>query len=148
MNNIKSLTMASTLVFASIALMGCEGDPTFTAKTNPPPGATANYYEDRSTDKRTIQITEGLAFALECTDPKGRPCSWDGSKTGDVSIASARRAYGDLDQKVVQGSTYSQSSQRTRTLFVVTGHKPGTTTLTVETGMTPVDVKIEVLAAK
>jgi hypothetical protein len=142
-------------VLASIALavgaallMGCEGDPTFTAKSNAPPGATADYFEDRSTDKRTIRITEGLAFALECSDPKNRPCAWEDSATGDPSIATARRAYGDLDQKLVSGSTLGQSSQRTRMMFVVTAHKPGETFLTVKTGMTPVDIKIEVLPAK
>lgn len=101
-----------------LVLSGCEGgDPTFTATTNAPLEAVADYVEDRSTDKRTIHITEGLSFALEGSDARGRPCTFDGSRTGDSGLASVRRAYGDLDQKVVQGSTYAQSSQRARTLF-------------------------------
>ena len=116
--------------------------------THAPPGAVADYFEDRKAGARSILITEGIAFALECEDGNYRPCTFDGSATADGEIATVRRAYGDLEQKLVYGNSYGTSSNQTRTLFVVLGKKAGTTTLSVKTGTGTTDIKIEVLKAK
>jgi hypothetical protein len=143
---VKRSFILGSLIAAS-ACAGCEPDPSFSPISKAPPGAVADYHEDTSTDARTIIITEGLAFALECADGKSRPCTFDGTSTADPEIATVRRAYGDLEQKVVYGSVPTQTSHQTRTLFVVVGHKAGRTSLFVHTGTGIAKINIEVLAA-
>lgn len=136
------------LAFAFVFLAGCAGDPDFTAVTNAPPGATAELHSNKSNDTHAIRVTEGVAIAVECTDAKRRPCSFDGTTMDDDAIASVRRAYADLQNKEVYSRGYEQKSSLNRTVFVVTGKKPGNTTMTVRTGYGDVPVNIEVLAAK
>lgn len=135
------------LLITALACTGCDRDPSFTPISKAPPGAVADYFQDTSVDARTIVVTEGLAFALECADGKGRPCTFTGSSTADPEIATVRRAYGDLEQKLVYGSTPTQTSHQTRTLFVVVGHKVGRTSLFVHTGTGIAKINVEVLPA-
>jgi len=136
------------LVAVAALVAGCDADPTFTPKTNAPPGATAEMHTNRSNDTYAIRITEGLAMAIECEDGKRRPCSFDGTRIDDDSIATFRRAYADLDQKLVYSRGTQQQSHLNRTVFVVAGKKPGTTKLVVRTGYGDVDVNVEVLARR
>jgi hypothetical protein len=122
--------------------IGACGKPSFTPKSNPPPGAVAEYFES-SDGFRTVRITEGTAMAIECTDAKSRPCSFDGSASAAPDIASLRRAYTTQDHKLsYQGNT---TAYRNRTLFVVAGHSVGKTRVTVVTGYGDVDMDIDVV---
>ncbi len=137
----------SFVLFAGIslaALAGC-GNPTFTPRTNAPPGAVAEYYENTETQGRSIRLTEGVAIAIECSDKKGHPCSLDGSRMDDESVATVRRAYGALDQKLVYSGA-SNKSYENRAVFVVVGKKAGKTKLMVRTGNGDVDVEIDIRA--
>jgi hypothetical protein len=133
-------------VVCAVGLVACNDHPTINPKTTAPPGATAEYFESRSTDGRTIRLTAGLAFALECADAKGRPCSFDGTTIKDGEIASVKKAYADLDQKLVSNPGTSQTSYRNRMVFVVVGKKAGTTELTLVTGYGDKKINIEVVA--
>jgi hypothetical protein len=141
-------SIKTTLIGIGLALglAACDGHPTITPRTTAPPGATAEYFESRATDGRTIRITSGLAFALECLDQKGKPCGFDGSKMQDEEIATVRKAYADLDQQLVYDHNKAQSSYRNRTVFVVIGKKVGTTKLKLVTGYGDKDINIEVVA--
>lgn len=139
-----ALGMLTTLASA-LALGGCIGEPTFTPMTNAPPGTIADYIENHRADTRTIRITSGLAFAIECEDGKSRPCSFDGSTTADPGIATIHRAYGDLDQVHSKSQLGTVDAYRTRTLFVVTGRRVGATTITIRTGNGDVPIRVEVL---
>jgi hypothetical protein len=136
------------LLLAALLLAGCAGDPDFKAITTAPPGATSEIHSNRSNDTHAIRVTEGVAVAIECTDAKRRPCSFDGTTIDDASVASFRRAYADLQNKDVYSRAGEQKSSLNRTVFVVTGKKVGVTTMTVRTGYGDVPVTIEVLAAK
>lgn len=131
-----------------LGLVGCAGDPDFKAITNAPPGATAEIHSNASNDTHAIRVTEGVAIAVECTDAKSRPCSFDGTTIDDDGVASFRRAYADLQNKDVYSRSYQQKSSLNRTVFVVTGKKVGHTTMTVRTGYGDVPVNVEVLAAR
>lgn len=141
-------TIKTTLLAIGLALglAACDGHPTITPKTTAPPGATAEYFESRASDGRTIRLTAGLAFALECLDQKGKPCGFDGSKMEDESVASVRRAYADLDQQLVSNPNARQTSYRNRTVFVIVGKKVGTTNLHLVTGYGDKDITVEVVA--
>ena len=132
----------SILPFLMIA---CGGDPSFKPITNAPPGAVAELHEDRANDTRSIRLTQGVAMAVECSDKKSRPCSFDGTTMGDESVANVRKAYADLDQKVVYSNAGQQESHLDRSVFVVTAKKVGTTTMNVRTGYGDVDISVEVL---
>lgn len=129
-------------------LAGCARDPDFKPITNAPPGATAEFHSNKSNDTYAVRVTEGVAIAVECSDGKRRPCSFDGTTIDDDGIASVRRAYADLQNKEVYSRDYQQKSSLNRTVFVVTGKKVGNTKMTVRTGYGDVDVNVEVLAAK
>lgn len=131
-----------------LGLAACDGHPTITPRTTAPPGATAEYFESRASDGRTIRLTSGLAFALECRDQKNKPCGFDGSKIEDTEIATVRKAYADLDQQLVQNYAAQQTSYRNRTVFVIVGKKVGTTKLHLVTGYGDKDITIEVVAPK
>jgi hypothetical protein len=135
-------------LLAFLFLAGCAGDPDFKAITTAPPGATSEIHSNKSNDTHSIRVTEGLALAVECTDAKRRPCSFDGTTIDDDGIASFRRGYADLQNKEVYSRGYEQKSSLNRTVFVVTGKKVGKTTMTVRTGYGDVPVQIEVLPAK
>lgn len=128
-----------------LALAACTGDPDFRPITNAPPGAIAELHQNTSNDTRSIRLTEGVAMAVECEDAKHRPCSFDGTTVDDASVASFRRAYADVDQKVVYSRGYQQKSNLDRTVFVVAAKKPGRTSMTVRTGYGDVPITIEVL---
>ena len=140
-------TMKTTLLgtLLLLGLAACDGHPTITPRTTAPPGATAEYFESRATDGRTIRITSGLAFALECLDQKGKPCGFDGSKMQDEEIATVRKAWADLDQQLVYDYSRAQSSYRNRTVFVVVGKKVGTTKLKLVTGYGDKEIIVEVV---
>lgn len=131
--------------FAFAGLVGCGRDPSFEPITNAPPGAVAELHQSDANDARSVRLTEGVAMAIECTDGKRRPCSFEGSTIDDASVATFRRAYADLDQKVVYSQGYQQRSHLDRTVFVVAGKTPGRTTMTVRTGYGDVPLTIEVL---
>jgi hypothetical protein len=133
---------------AFLFLAGCAGDPDFKAITTAPPGATSEIHSNRSNDTHAIRVTEGVAVAIECTDAKSRPCSFDGTTIDDDSVASFRRAYSDLQNKEVYSRAGQQKSSLVRTVFVVTGKKVGQTKMVVRTGYGDVPVNVEVLAAK
>lgn len=143
---MKRLTVLA--LFPALALItGCERPPEFNAITNAPPGATAELHSNRSNDTHAVRLTEGVAVAIECIDGKGRPCSFDGTTIDDDSTASFRRAYADIENKDVYSRLHQQKSSLNRTVFVVTGKKPGATKMTVRTGYGDVPVTVEVLAA-
>ena len=140
--------MKRFFLLAMFFLAGCAGDPDFKAITNAPPGATSEIHSNKSNDTHAIRVTEGVAIAVECTDAKNRPCSFDGTTIDDDGIASFRRAYADIQNKDVYSRDGQQKSSLNRTVFVVTGKKVGETMMTVRTGYGDVPVHIEVLAAK
>lgn len=140
--------MKRLALLAFVFLAGCAGDPDFKAITSAPPGATSEIHSNKSNDTHAIRVTEGVAIAVECTDAKNRPCSFDGTTIEDDSVASFRRAYADLQNKEVYSRGYEQKSSLNRTVFVVAGKKVGITKMVVRTGYGDVDVNIEVLAAK
>ena len=140
--------MKRFFLLAMFALVGCAGDPDFKAITNAPPGATAEIHSNKSNDSHAIRVTEGVAIAVECTDAKNRPCSFDGTTIDDDGIASVRRAYADIQNQEVYSRDGQQKSSLNRTVFVVTGKKVGETKMVVRTGYGDVDVHVEVLAAK
>lgn len=137
-----SRAQRSLVLVAALFGLGACGKPTFTPKSNPPPGAVAEYFE--STDGfRTIRITEGTALALECTDSKSRPCSFDGSTSAAPEVASVRRAYTTQDHKLsYQGNT---TAYRNRTLVVVAGHSVGKSKLNMVTGYGDVSIDVDVI---
>ncbi len=139
------MNRSTFFVLLPLVLAACAGDPDFTPITNAPPGAVAELHQDRATDRRSIRLTEGVAMAVECEDAKGRPCSFDGTTVDDAQIATFRRAYADVDQKVVYARGYQQKSNLDRTVFVVAAKKPGRTSMTVRTGYGDVPITIEVL---
>jgi hypothetical protein len=141
------LCIAALLVTCTSFVAGCGGDPDFKPITNAPPGAVAELRQDKSKDTASITISEGLAMAVECVDSKQRPCSFDGTVIDDATIATFRRAYADLDQKVVYNAARNEKSHLDRTVFVVTGKKVGRTTLTVRTGRGDVPITVDVLEA-
>ena len=65
---------------------------------------------------------------------------------GDDSVATVRKAYADLDQKIVTSNSGQQESQLNRTVFVVTAKKVGTTTMNVRTGYAGADHHAEKLS--
>ena len=140
--------MKRLLLVAFLFLAGCAGDPDFKAITTAPPGATSEIHSNRSNDTHAIRVTEGVAVAIECTDAKNRPCSFDGTTIDDDSVASCRRAYADIQNQDVYSRAGQQKSSLNRTVFVVTGKKVGQTKMVVRTGYGDVPVNIEVLAAK
>jgi hypothetical protein len=138
--------LAALVMFAA----GCNDDPTITSISPAPPGATAEYFESRQNDARTIRLTEGVAIAFECKDYKNKPCGFDGTTIEDGNVAAVRRAWSDYDPEVVygRGPQVGQRSQQNRTVFVVMGKRPGRTKMILVTGYGEVDVNIEVLPAK
>lgn len=132
------------LALLSLLFLAACKHPSMHPTTTAPPGAVAEYYENGDTGDGTIRVTEGVAMALECEDKDGHTCSLDGSAMGDESIASYKRAYGDLEQKLV----YSQSGNKSyenRSLFVVVGKKVGKTQLRVVSGNGDVTIAVEVV---
>jgi len=119
--------------------------PSITPRTTAPPGAIAEMARDTSAERWSIRVTEGVAMALECRDSNGAPCLLGTSSAGDESIASYRKAYGDLDQTVVSGRRSGQAAYLNRALFVVVGRRAGSTALTVQTGLETITVDVTVL---
>lgn len=134
-----ALCMLAAVLFAA----GC-GDASLSALSIAPPGAVAEYNEDLSNDSRRLRISQGLAFALECTDRKGKPCTFDGTSVAD-DTATVHRAYADLDQKVATNPSTGAKSAK-RCVLVVVGRKVGHTTMRLVTGNGDVDVDIDVVA--
>ncbi len=151
------LGLAPLSVFALSAslLLGCDPpkaetkpEPWLVPRTTAPPGAITEYVEDRTKERRSIRVTEGVAMALECRDSKGAPCLLEGSASASDDIATVRRAYGDLDQTVASGHRSSQVAYLNRTLFVVVARRAGNTTLTVHTGLETMTVDVQVFPPK
>lgn len=137
--------MKRFLFLSFFLLAACDGDPDFTAVTNAPPGAVAEVHTNRSNHSYAIRVTEGVSVAVDCKDAKERPCGFDGTTIADESTATFRRAYADLQNVTVYSRGYQQESSVGHTVFVVTGKKPGATTMRVITGYGDVDVNVEVL---
>ena len=130
-------------IFAFLFVAACK-HPSMHPTTNAPPGATAEYFENGDTGDGTIRLTEGVAMALECNDKDGNRCSLDGTSMADESIASYKKAYGDLEQKLVYSDTGNKSYEN-RSLFVVVGKKAGKTKLVVVSGNGDVTIDVEVV---
>jgi len=137
---VKRFALVSFLFLAA-----CDGDPSFTALTNAPPGAVAEVHTNRSNHSYAIRVTEGVSVAVDCMDAKDRPCGFDGTTIADDSTATFRRAYADLQNVTVYSRGYQQQSSVGHTVFVVTGKKPGATKMHVITGYGDVDVNVEVV---
>lgn len=135
--------LALALAGASLALVSGCGQPSFHPTTTAPPGAVAELYENTETHGRSVRLTEGVAMAIECTDKDGKPCALDGSTVDDESIASYRKAYGDMEQKLVYSGASNKSYQN-RALFVVVGKKVGKTRLVVKTGKGDAELEVDV----
>ena len=122
------------LPILAAALIGCS--PDLAALTVPPPGAVA----ELDNVEESISLTRGIALGFECTY-QGRPCEGASAEVEDPAVASVHAAYVDLLSRQTESR---EAGGAPRSVFVLVGAQPGTTTLTLtsEDGDLRFDVEI------
>lgn len=130
--------MKKTLLLWALLVCGC--DPRVSALTEAPPTAVA----ELDTSARSVRLSEGIAFAMECISYSGTSCENASAASADVSIAQVFPAFVDM---VAPGDAYQRSiGDEPRAVFVVVGEKPGDTTISITSGDGDLDVAVKVLS--
>ncbi len=95
--------------------------------SEPPPTRRASIHED----DRDIDLSHGVAFAVECIDSCDGPCRGPKVRSGDESVVAVHRAYHFAG--VARGEDVEEHNPAT---FVLVGVSPGSTRITVESNCT------------
>jgi hypothetical protein len=122
---IKALASASLMV-ASWMMTGCS--PIVFAASSPPVKTEAELQRPVFENNR-IELTRGVALALDCREPWfGQPCDDMKVQTDDPSIATAHIAY---LEKYRSDWGYVYEEGRQRSALVLAARAPGRTVLRI-----------------